>query len=56
MDALSPGQTNWMALNLAPDTYIALCFVPDDGTGLPHAVMGKIQVYIVGEELGTPAA
>ena len=53
---LSSGQTNWLALDLAPGTYIALCFVPDEQTGAPHAAMGMVQVFTVGEGMGTPAA
>jgi len=47
LGALSPGQTSWLALNLAPGTYIALCFVPDQETGVPHALMGMVQVFTV---------
>jgi hypothetical protein len=54
--ALSAGQTAWLALDLQPGTYIALCFVPDDETGVPHALMGMIQIFTVGEGMGTPAA
>ena len=47
LGALSPGQTSWLALDLAPGTYIALCFVPDRETGVPHALMGMVQVFTV---------
>jgi hypothetical protein len=56
LGVLSPGQTSWLALDLAPGTYIALCFVPDEETGAPHAVMGMVQVFTVGEGMATPAA
>jgi hypothetical protein len=45
-----------LALDLAPGTYIALCFVPDEETGVPHALMGMVQVFTVGEGMATPAA
>jgi len=45
-----------LALDLAPGTYIALCFVPEEETGAPHALMGMVQVFTVGEEMATPAA
>ena len=54
LGALSAGQTSWLALDLEPGTYIALCFVPDDETGVPHALMGMVQVFTVGEGMGTP--
>jgi hypothetical protein len=53
---LSPGYTSWLALDLAPGTYAALCFVPDEQTGVPHAAMGMFAVFTVGEEPGPPAA
>jgi len=56
LGVLSPGQTSWLALDLAPGTYIALCFVPDEETGVPHALMGMVQVFTVGEGTATPAA
>jgi hypothetical protein len=56
LGVLSPGQTSWLALDLAPGTYIALCFVPDEATGAPHALMGMVQVFTVGEGMATPAA
>jgi len=56
LGVLSPGQTSWLALDLAPGTYIAVCFVPDERTGAPHAVMGMVQIFTVGEGMGTPTA
>ncbi|MCC7025018.1 MAG: hypothetical protein IT338_19460 [Thermomicrobiales bacterium] len=53
---LSAGQTMWLALDLPPGTYIALCFIPDEATGAPHAVLGMIQVFTVGTGAATPAA
>jgi hypothetical protein len=53
---ISPGQTAWLALDLAPGTYLALCFVPDDETGAPHALLGMAQIFTVGGEMGSPAA
>ena len=45
-----------LALDLARGTYIALCFVPDEETRAPHALMGMVRVFTVGEEMATPAA
>jgi hypothetical protein len=46
---LSPGRTAWAVLDLTPGTYAALCFVPDRETGMPHAAMGMVAVFQVGE-------
>jgi hypothetical protein len=53
---LSAGQEAWLALDLEPGTYIALCFVPDQQTGAPHALLGMVQIFTVGEGAATPAA
>ena len=47
LGAISAGQTSWLALDLEPGTYIALCFVPDEQTGAPHALMGMVQIFTV---------
>ena len=44
---LSAGQTNWLAFDLAPGTYVALCFIPDQDTGMPHVLMGMLEVFTV---------
>jgi len=51
---LSPGETAWTEVDLAPGTYIALCFVPDPETFVPHAAMGMVAVFTVGESTATP--
>ena len=48
LGTLSAGKTAWAVLDLAPGTYAAICFVPDEKTGAPHAAMGMIQVFTVG--------
>jgi hypothetical protein len=50
---LSPGLTAWTEVNLEPGTLIALCFVFDPATGMPHVAMGMVAVLTVGEG-GTP--
>jgi len=47
---LSPGITAWTEVDLDPGTYIAVCFVFDPETGLPHAMLGMIDVFSVGEQ------
>lgn len=45
--ALAPGSSQWVELNLPRGTYAALCFVPDIHTGMPHAFMGMVTVFVV---------
>ncbi|HEY7036484.1 MAG TPA: hypothetical protein VH482_34470 [Thermomicrobiales bacterium] len=47
LGVLSPGQTSYVTLDLAPGRYVALCFVPDKETGAPHAMMGMVQLFTV---------
>jgi hypothetical protein len=51
---LSPGATAWTEVDLEPGTYVALCFVFDLETGLPHVAMGMVAVFTVGEGTATP--
>ena len=44
---ISSGQHLWIQVDLDPGTYVAVCFVPDKGTGQPHALMGMVQVFTV---------
>jgi hypothetical protein len=46
---LSSGQANWLEWDLAPGTYAALCFVASP-EGVPHVMMGMIEVFTVAEE------
>ena len=43
-DVVSPGKTIAVSYNLPRGTYALLCFVADDVTGMPHAVMGMHKV------------
>jgi hypothetical protein len=43
-DVVSPEGTIAVSYNLPPGTYVLFCFVPDDVTGMPHAVMGMHKV------------
>ena len=47
---ISPGRTAWLALDLAPGTYVAICFVPDEETHAPHAALGMVSVFSAGGE------
>jgi hypothetical protein len=45
---LSPGQTNWLDLDVQPGNYIFVCFFPDlTKGGLPHALEGMVTVATV---------
>lgn len=44
LDVLSPGQSARLTYKLPPGTYVLLCFISDDVTGMPHAVMGMHKV------------
>ncbi len=54
MGWLSPGLTAWTEVDLEPGTYVALCFVFDPETGLPHVAHGMVAVFTVGEPGATP--
>ncbi len=43
----STGTTTWLAASLEAGTYLAACFFPTSGTGVPHAMMGMHQVFEV---------
>jgi hypothetical protein len=44
----SAGTTQWIAVTLEAGTYAAMCWVPEPGTGVPHAFMGMYNVFTVG--------
>ena len=43
-DVVSPGGTIMVSYNLPRGSYVLLCFVADDMTGIPHAIMGMHKV------------
>ena len=51
---LSPRVTAWTEVDLVPGTYVALCFVFDPETGMPHVAMGMVAVFTVSEGTATP--
>lgn len=51
----SPQRTAWIALDLDPGTYAAVCFFPG-GTGRPHVIDGMIRIFTAGDASATPAA
>jgi hypothetical protein len=46
-DVESPGQSLQLSYDLPPGTYALLCFVADDETGMPHAMMGMHKVVVL---------
>jgi hypothetical protein len=44
---LSSGMTNWFSVDLAPGDYLLVCFVPDQETGIPHAMLGMMDIVTV---------
>ena len=44
---LSAGKSMWLEFDLAPGTYVALCFFPDPETRMPHAALGMVQLFTV---------
>lgn len=50
VNMLSPGSSNFVALDLMPGSYVALCFIPDyaqGGDGAPHMAHGMMQAFTV---------
>ena len=51
---LTPGATGWTGVDLSPGYYVALCFVFDLATGIPHAMEGMVTVFTIGNGAATP--
>lgn len=47
---ISKDQTVSFELNLEPGAYVAVCFMPDKDTGMPHALKGMVTIFEVPEE------
>ncbi len=43
-DVVSPGNSVRVGYNLPAGTYVLLCFIADESTGAPHAIMGMHKV------------
>ena len=44
---MSPKETNWLKVDLAAGNYLALCFMPDAGSGAPHFALGMAMPFTV---------
>lgn len=47
MEVQSPGRRASLTYTLPKGTYVLLCFVADDVTGMPHALMGMHKVVVL---------
>lgn len=47
---LDSRERNFLPLDLAPGSYVALCFLPDYETGQPHVALGMVDAFSVPEE------
>jgi plastocyanin len=57
MTIMSAGRTAWMAFDLQPGYYVAICFIPDKVSHQPHAALGMVSPFTVGTPGGgTPMA
>ncbi len=45
--AIAPGQSGWVHLNLTPGNYIAICHVPDPASGKSHSQLGMMMPFQV---------
>lgn len=43
----STDTTVWASVNFEPGTYAAMCWVTDPETGIPHAMSGMHEVYVI---------
>lgn len=44
---ISRGRTEYLHLNLPAGRYVALCFIPDPGSGKPHVALGMLTTFTV---------
>lgn len=45
MQGLNSGKSGWLTVDLQPAKYVALCVIPDQATGKPHAELGMIAEF-----------
>ncbi|MBE7555936.1 MAG: hypothetical protein HS126_33195 [Anaerolineales bacterium] len=45
--AITPGESGWLHLNLEPGNYVAICYVPDPASGHAHAELGMVIPFTV---------
>ena len=47
MNGLSRGVDGFMTVDLQPGAYVAICHIPDPGSGVPHSHLGMIRAFSV---------
>jgi uncharacterized cupredoxin-like copper-binding protein len=47
LQAIDPGESGWVNLDLQPGNYVALCHVPDPASGKAHEEMGMVMPFTV---------
>jgi hypothetical protein len=47
MNGMSQGESHYMTLDLQPGTYVAICNIPDAGSGVPHSRLGMVRQFTV---------
>ena len=47
LNGLSAGETGYMTLDLEAGTYVAVCHIPDPGSGVAHLHLGMIKSFTV---------
>jgi hypothetical protein len=45
--AINPGQSGWLNLDLEPGNYVAVCYVPDPASGHAHLELGMVMPFSV---------
>jgi hypothetical protein len=50
MQGLPRGEAGWAHLDLAPGTYIAICYIPDPASGTRHMDLGMVKTLTVVEK------
>ncbi len=47
MQAIDPGASGWLHLDLTPGNYVAICHIPDPASGQTHAMLGMVMPFVV---------
>jgi hypothetical protein len=47
MNGLNRGVDGFMTVDLQPGAYVAICHIPDPGSGVPHSHLGMVRAFSV---------
>lgn len=47
LSVIEPGAHGYFTVDLEPGQYVLACFAPDEGSGMPHLMMGMVQEITV---------